>query len=174
MMASCPVCELPPPEERGTVLPLPRVGNKAAYLPLISMPGHRSSSLRTVLGALHVEWGLERAVRSWTRFAFPGLRHKDAGTLCACWAPAPPEGAFPEARTPRTSPKPSPGGPNFIPLAICHEHKNNLGEAHRLKSFSSRGPQRKLHSSEAPPVILMKGHQELVSFTPCPRSLYDG
>lgn len=42
------------------------------------------------------------------------------------------------------------------------------------KPVGSRDPWGKWHSSEAPPVILMKGHQELVSFTPCPRSLYDG
>lgn len=66
------------------------------------------------------------------------------------------------------------GGRNFIPLAICQEHKNNLRDACRPKSFCSREPRRKLHSSDSPPVILMKGHQELLWFTPCPRSPYDG
>lgn len=58
------------------------------------MPGHRSSSLHTVLGALLVEWELERVTGSWERFAFPG--HKDVGMLCLSWALALHEGTFPE------------------------------------------------------------------------------
>jgi len=96
---------------------------------------------------------------------------RDAGMPCYSWEPAPQEGAFPKARTPRTPPKPLPAEGNLVPLATCHEHNNNLGEARRLRS---REPRCKLRSSEAPLVVLMRGRQEIVSFTPCPRPPFDG
>lgn len=65
------------------------------------------------------------------------------------------------------------GKRNFIPLAICHEHKNNLGGAHQAKSFCPQDLQQKLHWSEAPLVIFLKGHWDLIAMTPCPRSLCD-
>lgn len=40
-------------------------------------------------------------------------------------------------------------------------------------SFCPQDPWRKLHLSEAPPAVLLKGHWELLAMTPCSRSPYD-
>lgn len=67
----------------------------------------------------------------------------------------------------------SEGKRNFIPLAICYEHKNNPGGAHQAESFCPQARWHTLQWSEAPPAISLKGHWELIAMTPCPWSLHD-
>lgn len=154
MMASGPVHELPPAEGSGAVPQLPRVGNTGTYLPLISVPGHWSSALRTVLG-LSTSSGDSSVLG-----AGRGLPSQGRGTRT--WGRPLPAGGqlhmrvhFQQTNLAHLSRAFSEGKRNFIPLAICYEHKTNLEGAHQAKSFCPQDGWRKLQRREAPPAILL-------------------
>lgn len=138
-MASGPVHELRPAEGSGADLQLPRVGNKAAYLPLISVPGHWSSALHAILVLSTLS-----ANSSVLLGAGRGLPSRGHGTRT--WGRSLPDGRWLHMRGhfQKTSPAHFSksffeGKRNFIPLAISHEHKNHLGGAHQAKLLPS-GP----------------------------------